>query len=170
MTDAPTDLPQRLGALADLGTVDATAPGPGDAAAAWQRGVRYRRRQRLGTATIAAMTVALLTGIAGFSAVRGESTIQPAGSQAPAGLPNRFYAPSTWLPSTSDASPSVSSRRSSRLSVAHGGARRGARRHLGHDRGVPLPRPAGLGRGLRGASPGRPAGGVLDDRADYGHA
>ncbi len=105
MTDAPTDLPQRLGALADLGTVDATAPGPGDAAAAWQRGVRYRRRQRLGTATIAAMTVALLTGIAGFSAVRGESTIQPAGSQAPAGLPNRFYAPSTWLPSTSDDHP-----------------------------------------------------------------
>lgn len=99
-----TTLHERLADLADLGApgapVDTREP-----AAAWQRGLRFRRRRRLGTAAIAVVALALLAGLGGTALLRSDSTIPPAGSTSSAGLPDRLYAPSPWLAGTEDEGP-----------------------------------------------------------------
>lgn len=97
-------LHQRLGDLADLGAPGA-ATDPREPAVAWQRGLRYRRRRRLGTAAIVVLALALLAGLGGTAWLRGDSDIAPAGNSAPAGLPDRFYEPSPWLAGTDDEGP-----------------------------------------------------------------
>lgn len=97
-------LHQRLADLADLGTADA-ATDVREPAAAWQRGLRYRRRRRVGTAAIVVVTLALLASIGGVALVRRDSVIAPAGSNAAAGLPDRLYQPSPWLAGTADEGP-----------------------------------------------------------------
>ncbi len=99
-----TSLHERLTDLADLG-----APGgavdPSEPAAAWQRGVAFRRRRRVGTAAIVVVALALLTALSGTAFVRSDSVIAPAGSTPSAGLPDRFYEPSPWLAGTDDEGP-----------------------------------------------------------------
>ncbi len=99
-----TRLHDRLVDLADLGVPSPAAP-PHEPATAWQRGASFRRRRRLGTAAIAVVSLVMLVGLGGSAFVRADSTIEPAGSQGPAGLPDRFYAPSPWLAGTAEEGP-----------------------------------------------------------------
>lgn len=99
-----TRLHERLVDLADLGAPAAGAH-PHEPVAAWQRGTAFRRRRRLGTAAIAIVALVLLSVLGGTAMIRSDSTIVPAGSPAPAGLPDRFHEPSPWLAGTDEEGP-----------------------------------------------------------------
>ena len=101
----PADLHDRLGALADLGAHDALATDLSAPAAAWQRGLGFRRRRRIGTAAIVVVALALLAGLGGTAFAQRDTVIAPAGSNAPAGLPDRFFEVSPWLAGTDDEGP-----------------------------------------------------------------
>ena len=94
-------LPERRQDLADTPAA-ADRPVPGET---WARGVRYARRRRLGTALIAVVAVLALVGIATLSLTRSHDPVQPAGTNAPLGIPDRLYEPSPWLPGTDDEGP-----------------------------------------------------------------
>lgn len=86
--------------LADLA---ADAP-PGSAdPGLWDRGVRYHRRRRLGTAAIALVVVVGLVAIGALDWWRARPEPMPAGG-TPA-LPTRIWTPSPWLPGTGEAGP-----------------------------------------------------------------
>jgi hypothetical protein len=81
--------------LADLA---ADAPRGGPVPDLWDRGRRYHRQRRVGTAVIAAAAVVVLAVVAGVSWQRSAPVPTPA--RGPVGLPDRVWAPSPWLPST----------------------------------------------------------------------
>jgi hypothetical protein len=81
--------------LADLAS---DAPPGGPVPDLWDRGRRYHRQRRAGTAVIAAAAVVLLGVVAGVSWQRSAPVPAPAGG--PVGLPDRLWSPSPWLPST----------------------------------------------------------------------
>ena len=87
-----TTLHDRLADLAD------DAPPGGPAPDLWERGRRYQRQRRAGTAVVAAAAVVLLAVVAGVSWQR--SAPVPAPAQGPVGLPDRVWTPSPWLPTT----------------------------------------------------------------------
>lgn len=95
-------LSERLHDLADLADASSEHPAPHDT---WVRGVRFRRRRRIGTAVIALVAVLALAGITSLSLVRSHDPVQPAGSNTQLGIPDRLYEPSPWLPGTDDEGP-----------------------------------------------------------------
>ena len=97
-----TQLPERLRALAD------EAPGALSAADPWQVG---RRRQRTRVATSLALAGALvlavvLVGFGDRQSRRPDPAAPPATNAGPMAIPDRFFTPSPWLPSTSQPGPS----------------------------------------------------------------
>ncbi|WP_395695330.1 hypothetical protein [Nocardioides sp.] len=88
-----TTLHDRLADLAD------DAPPGGPAPDLWDRGIRFRRRRRVGTAAILATAAVLIAAVAGVDWHRSAPEPLPAGG--PVGLPDRVWTPSPWLPSTS---------------------------------------------------------------------
>ena len=71
----------------------------------WDRGTRYRRRMRTGTAAIAAGTILGLAVLAGVSIGRAGPAPEPVPADAPAGLPSRIWDPSPWLPGSAETGP-----------------------------------------------------------------
>lgn len=90
-------LHDHLARLAEQATPAADAPYGRDL---WERGRRYQRRRRAGTAVIAGVAAVLVLGIGTVNWQRGAEppVIAPAG--APVGLPSKVYKPSPWLPGT----------------------------------------------------------------------
>lgn len=89
--------------LADLAS---QAPAGGPALDLWGRGRRIARRRRAGTAVITAVVVLVLGGVVATSWQRDRAMPAPAGPvEQGMRLPDRFYEPSPWLPSTEDAGP-----------------------------------------------------------------
>lgn len=81
--------------LADLAT---DAPSGGPVLDLWDRGRRYQRRRRVGTAVIMAAVVVLVAGVVGLDLQR--SAPEPLPADGPVGLPDQVWTPSPWLPST----------------------------------------------------------------------
>jgi len=90
-------LHDHLARLADEATPVADAPSGREL---WERGRRYQRRRRAGTAVIAGVAAVLVLGIGTVSWQRSAAppVVAPAG--APVGLPSKVYDPSHWLPGT----------------------------------------------------------------------
>ena len=90
--------------LADLA---AEAPPGGPAPDLWDRGRRYARRRRVGTVVVVGVVVLLLAGVAGAGWLRTPHDVAPArpDANARAGLPDRLYLPSPWLPGTDETGP-----------------------------------------------------------------
>lgn len=90
-------LHDHLARLADGATPAADAPSGRDL---WERGRRYQRRRRAGTAVIAGVATVVVLVIGTVSWQRGAQppVVAPAG--APVGLPSQVHAPSRWLPGT----------------------------------------------------------------------
>jgi hypothetical protein len=92
-----TQLPERLRDLAD------EAPGPLSASGLWQEGRRRHRRRIMTAATVVGAIVAITAG-AGYGDWRSrqpDPAAPPATYSGPMAIPDRFYEPSPWLPSTS---------------------------------------------------------------------
>jgi hypothetical protein len=87
-----TTLHDRLADLADH------APAGGPVPDLWERGERYHRRRRAGTAVIVATAVVLMAVVAGVSWQRAAPVPVPAPARGPVGLPDRMWTPSRWLP------------------------------------------------------------------------
>lgn len=94
-------LHDRLADLAERAEPDAGPTGD----ELWERGARYGRRLRVGTAAIAGGTVLGIAVLTGVTADRAGPAPQPAPTDAPAGLPSRIHTPSPWLPGTDEAGP-----------------------------------------------------------------
>lgn len=90
-------LHDHLARLAEQATPAADAASGRDL---WERGRRFQRRRRAGTAVIAGVAAALLLviGTVSWQQSAQPPVIAPAG--APVGLPSQVHAPSTWLPGT----------------------------------------------------------------------
>lgn len=90
-------LHDHLARLAEQATPDADAPSGREL---WERGRRYQRRRRTGTAVIAgvAAVLVLVIGTVAWQRSAEPPVIAPAG--APVGLPSKVYDPSYWLPGT----------------------------------------------------------------------
>jgi hypothetical protein len=91
-----TQLPERLRDLAD------EAPGPLSASGLWQEG-RRRHRRRIITATAVVGAVVAITAGAGYGDWRSrqpDPAAPPATDSGPMAIPDRFYDPSPWLPSS----------------------------------------------------------------------
>ena len=71
----------------------------------WDRGTRYRRRIKTGTAAIAAGTLLGLAVLTGVSIVRAGPVPEPIPADAPAGLPSQLWKPSPWLPGSAEVGP-----------------------------------------------------------------
>lgn len=95
-----TTLHDQLERLA--GRAHDTGPSGGEL---WERGARYRRRLRTGTAAIASGTVLGLAVLTGVAAERSGPTPPPAPADAPAALPSQIWSPSPWLPGTGEVGP-----------------------------------------------------------------
>ncbi len=92
-----TQLPERLRSLAD------DAPGPLSPVGLWHAGRRRHRRRVVTAAAVVGAVVALTAG-AGFGDYRSrrpDPAAPPATNSGPMAIPDRFYEPSPWLPSTS---------------------------------------------------------------------
>ncbi len=101
MTTTPPGLHDELARLAERTGAE---PGP-TGGELWDRGTRYRRRLRVGTAAIAAGTVLGLAVLTGVAVDRAGPPLEPAPADAPAGLPSRIWSPSPWLPGTDEVGP-----------------------------------------------------------------
>ncbi|MDN4163073.1 hypothetical protein [Nocardioides abyssi] len=66
----------------------------------WDRGRRYHRLRRGGTAAIVVAALAVVGGVVGTAELRADTTPAPAGS--PVGVPERIFAPSPYLEGTED--------------------------------------------------------------------
>lgn len=91
-----THLPERLRELAD------EAPGPLSPVGLWQEG-RRRHRSRVVTVACAVAAVVALTGGAWYGdwhSGKPDPAAPPATHSGPMRIPDRFYQPSPWLPST----------------------------------------------------------------------
>src|ERR1700712_2626240 len=64
----------------------------------WDRGMRYRRRRRLGTCVVLLAAVLALVSLTSLSWVRARHDALPL--RSPGALPDQLYAPSPWLPDT----------------------------------------------------------------------
>lgn len=96
-------LPDRLADLA--GTAPTEGPAGATAPELWDRGRRYGRRRRAGSAALAlGLVVGLATGVLALAPGR-ESGIQPAGESAGLRLPDRLFHPSPWAPGTDGTGP-----------------------------------------------------------------
>jgi hypothetical protein len=94
-----TTLHDRLTDLAE------DAPSPRPTPELWNQGTLLRRRRRGRTAAVTVATLVALSvlGCVGWVRSARQAELVPAG--APAGLPDRLYQPSPWLPGTDDAGP-----------------------------------------------------------------
>lgn len=92
-----TELHAGLRALAEEVTLAPVAPTGREL---WDRGRRYQRRRRTGTAVIVgcAAVLVLVVGTVSWQRSAQPPVIAPAG--APVGLPSQVYEPSKWLPGT----------------------------------------------------------------------
>jgi hypothetical protein len=85
--------------LADLaGGAPAGAPTPD----LWTRGRRVHRRQRAGTVVIVGAACLALFVVLGLTWQRSAPPPEPVPANAPAGLPDRIWQPSKWLPDAVD--------------------------------------------------------------------
>jgi hypothetical protein len=82
-----------LAGLSDDGT--ATPPSPGEL---WERGSRWHRRRRRGTALVLLAATLLAVAWAGVGVERSRPTPATASYDGAVGLPDRVYAVSPWLP------------------------------------------------------------------------
>ncbi|WP_457207831.1 hypothetical protein [Nocardioides sp. P5_C9_2] len=94
-----------LDELAGLSDADpATAPPPGEL---WDRGRRWHRRRRRGTALALVGATLLTAAWAGLGVERSRSTSAASSYDGAVGLPDRVYAVSPWLPARLPGSPVV---------------------------------------------------------------
>lgn len=94
-----TTLHDRLDDLAS----DAPAPSAAYAGELWVRGRRRRRRQRAASAIVTAAAVAVVAGVVGTGSWwQSAPEPQPWATGEELRLPDDFFTPSPWLPSTSD--------------------------------------------------------------------
>jgi hypothetical protein len=98
----PTTLHEQLRDLADEAGQSAD---PALGRELWRRGRRYSRRRRTGDLVIAGLTLVLLAVITGAAWQRAAPPPEPVPADAPAGLPDRIYRPSKWLPGTDEDGP-----------------------------------------------------------------
>lgn len=90
--------------LADLaGDADTRPETALPASGLWDRGRRYSRLRRGGTALIVVTAVAVLAGVLGTAQLRATPSPAPAGS--PVGVPERIFAPSPYLEGTDQGGP-----------------------------------------------------------------
>lgn len=94
-----TTLHDRLAELADEAPVALPAPG------LWERGRRYRKLRRTGTAAIVVAACLALVVLSGVTWLQSTPPSRPAPAGSPVGLPDRIWAPSPWLAGTDDAGP-----------------------------------------------------------------
>jgi hypothetical protein len=88
--------------LADLaGDAPAGRPAP----ELWDRGLRYRRRRRTGTAVVLVIAAVALIALGSVTWLRSPAAVAPLPADSPPAVPDRLYAPSPWLPGTADAGP-----------------------------------------------------------------
>jgi hypothetical protein len=66
----------------------------------WDRGLRYRRRQRAGTAVVVAVAAVALVVLGSVTWLRSPAAVEQRPVDSPAALPDRLFAPSGWLPDT----------------------------------------------------------------------
>lgn len=71
----------------------------------WDRGLRYRRRRRAGTAVVLAVAAATLVALGSATWLRSPAAVAPLPADSPGGMPDHIYAASEWLPGTDDAGP-----------------------------------------------------------------
>lgn len=94
-----TTLHDRLAELADEAPVALPAPG------LWERGRRYGRVRRTGTAAIVVAACLALVVLSGVSWLQSVPPSRPAPAGSPVGLPDRIWQPSPWLPGTDSEGP-----------------------------------------------------------------
>jgi hypothetical protein len=94
-----TTLHHRLADLADDAPLAETSPG------LWERGQRYRRRRRIGTAVAAGVAVTAVVAVLGVSWLKAQPPDELRPAQAPLGMPDHLFEPSPWLPGTVDEGP-----------------------------------------------------------------
>lgn len=94
-----TTLREQLEDVADQ--ADGPVPQPGDL---WGRGHRWRRRRRAGTAGLVGAACLALVGL-GFAGWQTSHQDELRPADAPAGLPDRVWAPSPTLPGTDSTGP-----------------------------------------------------------------
>ena len=92
-----TSLHDRLAELAD------DAPPGGPVPELWDRATRFHRARRAGTVAILAVAAALLVAVGLLVHVRSTTDVLPASGTA--GVPDRLYAPSRWLPGSTEEGP-----------------------------------------------------------------
>ncbi|WP_172210756.1 hypothetical protein [Nocardioides sp. zg-DK7169] len=73
--------------------------------ALWDRGRRYARLRRGGTAAVAALGVLAVVAVGAVSWQRAAPPAQLAPASAPAAMPDRLYDPSPWLTGTEEEGP-----------------------------------------------------------------
>lgn len=98
LADLAADADARAGARAG-----ARLDGPAAVDGLWDRGRRYHRLRRGGTAAIVVTAVAVLAGVLGSAELRATPSPAPAGSRV--GVPERIFAPSPFLEGTDDGGP-----------------------------------------------------------------
>ncbi|GAB3264604.1 hypothetical protein [Nocardioides dilutus] len=94
-----TTLHDRLRDLADEASTGAV---PGDL---WAIGRRQHRRRRAGTAVVVAAALVALAGLGGLAWSRSHTSVQPAGTDAPLGMPDQIWLADEHLPGTDDTGP-----------------------------------------------------------------
>lgn len=90
-------LHDHLARLAEQAAAPADAPSGRDL---WERGRRYQRRRRAGTAVIAGVAAVLVLGIGTVNWQRSAESPVVAPAGAPVALPSQVHEPSRWLPGT----------------------------------------------------------------------
>jgi len=81
------------------------APGALPEPALWDRGRRYARLRRRGTAAVAALGVLAVVAVGAVSWQRAAPPAELAPASAPAAMPDELFVPSPWLPGTEEAGP-----------------------------------------------------------------
>ncbi|MQW76305.1 hypothetical protein GHK92_10490 [Nocardioides sp. dk4132] len=81
------------------------APGALPEPALWDRGRRYARLRRRGTAVVAALGVLAVVAVGAVSWQRAAPPAELAPASAPAAMPDELFVPSPWLPGTEEAGP-----------------------------------------------------------------
>ncbi|WP_166391474.1 hypothetical protein [Nocardioides ochotonae] len=81
------------------------APGALPEPALWDRGRRYARLRRGGTAAVAALGVLAVVAVGAVSWQRAAPPAELAPASAPAAMPDELFVPSPWLPGTEEAGP-----------------------------------------------------------------
>jgi len=88
--------------LADLAAHSPDAPfGHGhQGGELWERGLRFHRRRRTGTAVVVTAAVLALIALGSVTWLRSPAAVEPLPADSPGGMPDRIFAASEWLPET----------------------------------------------------------------------